>query len=58
MKQLRIINLIKNDLIFPDSETLRKFYRDLGFIGKNLRLGTIGYAKLIIEDLMDILLYL
>jgi len=58
MKQLRIINLIKNDLIFPDSDTLRKFNRDLGFIGKNLRLGTIGYAKLIIEDLTKMLLYL
>ena len=58
MKQLRIISLIKNNLIFPNSDIQRKFYRDLGFIYKNLRLGNRGYAKLIIEDLMKMLLYL
>lgn len=48
----------KFDLILPDSDTLRKFCRDLGFRGKNLRLGNRGHAKLIIEYLMKILPYL
>ncbi len=48
----------RNDLILPDSDTLRKFCRDLGFRGKNLRLVNRGHTKLIIEYLMKILLYL
>jgi len=48
----------KTDEVLPDSDTLRKFCRDLGFRGKNLRLGNRGHTKLIIEYLMKILPYL
>ena len=48
----------KTDKVLPDSDTLRKFCRDLGFRGKNLRLGNRGHTKLIIKYLTKILQYL